>query len=138
MHPRRVKQAPPRATISEQVSVGLASIAAPMLVALPLFYSLQFDEWPIVLGLAVVATSIAFVLLVGVTPTSDRHVLEVGLVWVFAGAGSALAFTGPGDTCLSTSAQADVMIGAITGAFAWPCFVITRRMLDALLPSPAS
>ncbi len=123
--------------MSEQVAVGLASGAAPMLVALPLLISFDPDAWPLILGLTLVVILIATVLLVGVTPTREREELEVGLIWAFAGAGSALAFTGPADSCLSTSPQADLVIGAIMGIIIWPCFVVLRRGLDHLLQHDA-
>lgn len=132
-----MSRVPPRATVRSQIAVGLASLAAPMLVALPALMTLELAAWPTIFGLALVTTVIAAVLLIGVTPTPDREIPEVGLIWVFAGAGSALAFTGPVDSCL-VSPQSDVMLGAAGGTIAWPCFVVLRRMLDHLLPGDAS
>lgn len=81
---------------------------------------------------------IGAVLLIGVTPTRDRDQLEVGLIWAFAGAASALTFTGPSDSCFASSPQTDVVIGAMAGGLVWPCFVVLRRLLDHLLQSAAS
>src|SRR5690606_34871137 len=128
MRERRVIRTAPRATGRDQVAVGVASVVAPV----PATLYLRNDVLSTVLATSLVTTLIAAALLVGVTPPRHRRALEVGTIWVFAGAASALAFTEPTLSHLDTSSL-EVVVGAIIGVIAWPCFVVVHRFVDKVL-----
>jgi hypothetical protein len=118
-----MKQAPPRATFSEQVAVGLASIAAPMLVALPLLC-----QHPVILPL---------VLSVLLVAPADS-VLAAQLTAVLASAPVERLESINGATKILGALETDLDRDGTTEAIAWvrpalrqtPTLLVFRRKAD--------
>ena len=120
-------------TSSSRVALCVAALAAPMVLALPFIVvgvlNADPDQVRLSLRQPLVASLVAVVLLLGPVRDGRRSTREVGLIWVFAGAASAVAFLEPRDGHFLTSPLMPVTTAAVAGALASGIFSGLFRLL---------
>ena len=118
----------------DPVPLVFATLFAPLVPLAPLFFLLMLssnvDGVEALLVMYAVGTGVAGALLVAAGRRGRARSLEVGLIWVFAGASAAAVFAQPTTSHFGPNFTKEIVLGAVLGAFSSTVFAVLRRLFS--------
>ena len=120
--PRPQRQTPP----DHPVAWVVATLFAPGVILGPLFLLIASQDESgraaAVAGMYVVSVLVAGVLLFAAGRRGRARTLEVGFIWILAGAAAAAVYSQPTGSDMGGGVPFDIVLGAFLGAFTSPIF----------------